>query len=154
MENFPMLKPENLRQLFKAYNNGLPKPVFNIGISKHNALDGLLWWAMDSKIIGRALDPTTFTADVMSKSLTSFDDCLRKKDNTSFIKVPRYQENCYFEEWYLRFQDFLATHIGVMYTGLGYIIRPDMGATYDPANYAQNSQEELEQCMLLTGNKF
>ena len=29
-----------------------------------------------------------------------------------------------------------------------------MGATYDPANYAQNSQEELEQCMLLTGNKF
>ena len=44
--------------------------------------------------------------------------------------------------------------MGVRYTGLGCIIRPDMGAIYDTANDAQNPQEELDQSILLTGNEF
>ena len=52
------------------------------------------------------------------------------------------------------FQTFLAPHVGVRYTGIGYIIRKYMGATYDPNNDVQNPQEELDQYMLLTANKF
>ena len=107
----------------------MPDTMSLLGVAKNNGLAGLFWWAMDSKRRGRSLDPTTFTDDILSESLMSFEDNLRKKDNTSSLKLPRYQENCDFEEWYLRFQDFLSTQMGVRYTGLGYIIRPDMGAT-------------------------
>ena len=132
----------------------MPDTMSLLGVAKNNGLAGLFWWAMDSKRRGRSLDPTTFTDDILSESLMSFEDNLRKKDNTSSLKLPRYQENCDFEEWYLRFQDFLSTQMGVRYTGLGYIIRSDMGATYDSDNDTQNLQEELDQSMLLTGNEF
>ena len=78
--------------------------MFPLGISKQNRFSGILWWAMDSKIRRRALDLATFTANLMRKSLTSFEDILRKKNNTSSLKLPRYQEKCDFEELYLRFQ--------------------------------------------------
>ena len=91
---------------------------------------------MDSKIRGRDLDTTTFTANFISYSLTSFEYYLRKKNNTSSLKLPRYQGKCDFEELCLRFQAFMSTQMGVRYTGLGYVISPDMGATYDPANDA------------------
>ena len=128
--------------------------MFPLGISKQNRFSGILWWAMDYKIRGRDLDPATFTSNLMRKSLTSFEDYLRKKNNTSSIKLPMYQENCYFEELYLRFQAFLATQMGVSYTCLGYIISPAIGATYNPDNYAQNFQKKLDQSMLFTENKF
>ena len=48
----------------------------------------------------------------------------------------------------------MSTHMGFRYTDLGYIVRIDVGATYYPANDVQNPQEELDQSMLLTGNKF
>ena len=44
--------------------------------------------------------------------------------------------------------------MGVRYTGLGCIMRLDIGATYDLANDVHNPQEELYQYMLLTGNEF
>ena len=46
----------------------------------------------------------------------------------------------------------MFTHMGVRYTGLGYIIKTDMGATNYPANKSQNPREELDQFMLWTGN--
>ena len=90
----------------------------------------------------------------MSESLTLFEDYLRKKDNSSSLKLPSYQEKCDFEEWYLMFQAFLVTQMGISYTGLSYIIRPDMGSTYDPANDVQDPQDKLDQSMFLTGNEF
>ena len=91
MVNITMLKPDQLSQFFKEYNNGLPDPIFHLVISKYNGLAGLLWWAMYSKIRGRSLDLNTFTSDVISKSLASFGDYLRKKDNTSSLKLPSFQ---------------------------------------------------------------
>ena len=69
MENLPVIKPGQLSQIIKAYKNGLPDPMFPLGISKQNGLAGLLWWAVDPKRRGRALDQTTFNADVMSEIL-------------------------------------------------------------------------------------
>ena len=77
----------------------------------------------------------------MSENLKLFDNYLRNKDNISSIKIPRYQENCGFEDWCLRFQAFLATQMGVRYKGLGYIITPYTGATHDPDNDVQDPQE-------------
>ena len=42
--------------------------------------------------------------------------------------------------------------MGFRYTGLGYIIRPDMGEAYDPTNDVQNPQEEMDQSILFNGN--
>ena len=136
MENLPMLKPDQLSQIFKAYKNGLPDTMFSLVIANQDGLALLLLWAMYSKRRGRALYLTKFAADVMIKILASFEDYLRNKDNASSLKLPRYQGKCDFEELCLRFQAFMSTQMGVRYTGLGYVISPDMGATYDPANDA------------------
>ena len=87
MENLPMLKSDQLSQIVKAYNNSMPNTMFPIGISKQDRLAGLLWWAMDSKRKVRALDLTTFTADVTSESHTKFKDYPRRKDNTALCSL-------------------------------------------------------------------
>ena len=123
MVNITMLKPDQLSQIFKAYKNGLPDTMFSLVIANQDGLAVLLLWAMYSKRRGRALDPTTFTADVTRESLTSVEGYLRNKDNPSYLTIPMYQENCDFEEWYLRFQNLLVIQMGIRDTGLGYIIR-------------------------------
>ena len=131
-----MLKTDQKIRTVKAYNNGVPDPMFPLGITTNNGLAGLLWWEMDSKIRGRSLYPITLNADVMRKSFVSFADYLGNKDNTSFLKLPSYKKSCDFEKFYLRFQASLANQMRVRYTVLGFIM-PYMGATYDPYNDAQ-----------------
>ena len=123
MDNLPMLNTDQLSQNFNTYNNGMPDPMYPLLISNQHVLAGLLWGTMYSKRRGRALDPTTFTADVTRESLTSVEGYLRNKDNTSYLTIPMYQENCDFEEWYLRFQNLLVIQTGIRDTSLGYIIR-------------------------------
>ena len=36
MGNLPMLKPDQLIQIVKAYNNGLPDTMLHLGVSKQN----------------------------------------------------------------------------------------------------------------------
>ena len=43
MGDIPILKPDQIRQFFKSYNNGLYDPMFRIRVTKRNGLSGLLW---------------------------------------------------------------------------------------------------------------
>ena len=103
MVNLPKIKTDQQRQIVKAYNNGMSDTIFSILIANQNILADLLWQAMYYKTRQRYLELTTFSADVMSENLKLFDNYLRNKDNISSIKIPRYQENCGFEDWCLRF---------------------------------------------------
>ena len=42
MDNIPMLNPDQLSQIVKSYNNGMPYIMLPIGIAKQNGLDALL----------------------------------------------------------------------------------------------------------------
>ena len=154
IRSFAQLKPDQLGSVIKAYNNGLPTGMLPLGIVKQNGIVGIMWKAMDLTRKGQPLDVDDFDEDALQKGLVEYEDYKRKKEATPNMKLPKFSEDADFDEWYSKFQAFLASQMSSKYTGLDYVTRPDMGADYDPATDAQNAHEELIQSIVLQGTEF
>ena len=154
IRSFAQLKPDQLGSVLKAYNNGLPAGMLPLSIVKQNGIVGIMWKAMDLTRKGQPLDVDDFDEDALQKGLVEYEDYKRKKEATPNMKLPKFSEDADFDEWYPKFQAFLASQMSSKYTGLDYVTRPDMGADYDPATDAQNAHEELIQSIVLQGTEF
>ena len=154
IRSFAQLKPDQLGSVIKAYNNGLPAGMLPLSIVKQNGIVGIMCTTMDLTRKGQPLDVDDFDEDALQKGLVEYEDYKRKKEATPNMKLPKFSEDADFDEWYSKFQAFLASQMSSKYTGLDYVTRPDMGAGYDPATDAQNAHEELIQSIVLQGTEF
>ena len=154
IESFAQLKPDQLGAVIKAYNNGLPATMLPLGMVKQNGIAGIIWKAMDQTRRGQTITIDDFDQAAMDKGLVEYEDYKRKKEATPNMKLPKFSEDIDFDEWYSKFQAFLASQMSARYTGLDYVTRPQMEAGYDPATDAQNAHEELIQSITLHGTEF
>lgn len=145
LESLLDFKPSDASDLVDGFNSNMALNARRVGTRVSKKLALLIFWTIDRDRRQLAFDVNDLDEPALQAAQIAYDNytALKTAGEKVRISLPKFDPKNKFEDWDMEVMTRLSRVMGLFYTGIAYVGRPDKGQGWDPLVDAVNDTEML-----------